>query len=166
MMSLRDPYPFPKLQNDENFAGPRQTMKEPYGVPTHLAQKQDPWNRLNTKHTLSSTRREIQHYDPVAPQDSLDFVLKSEYNHHAEFLMDKNETLLQPETLGREHGRVLKNRTVVVIPEAPLMDHPISISEQTKRESIHCIKNAIESHHTQTTNKGYSRKPDGGFFCS
>ena len=23
-----------------------------------------------------------------------------------------------------------------------------------------------ESHHTQTTNKGYSRKPDGGFFTS
>ena len=42
--------------------------------------------------------------DPQAPKDSLDFILKSQYNHHDEFLKAKNETLYQPETQGLEHG--------------------------------------------------------------
>ena len=37
-----------------------QTNREP----THLAQKKDPWNRLNSTATLASARREIYHHDP------------------------------------------------------------------------------------------------------
>lgn len=81
-------------------------QKYPYGEPTHMAQRQDPWNRLNKKCTLASSRREIYHNDPQAPNDSLDFVLKSQYNHHEEFLDAKNETLFQPETYTEEHGYV------------------------------------------------------------
>ena len=79
-------------------------QKFPYSKPTHLAQRDDPWNRLNTKCTLASARREIYHADPVAPNDSLDFILKSHYDQHEEFLLAKNETLYQPETLGVDHG--------------------------------------------------------------
>ena len=75
-------------------------------MPSHLAQNQDPWNRLNRTNTLTSARREVYHFDPQAPRDSLDFVLKTHYDHHREFLKAKNETLLQPETLGEEHGYV------------------------------------------------------------
>lgn len=42
--------------------------------------------------------------DPKAPRDSLDFILKSKYDHHDEFLRAKNETLTQPETAGDSHG--------------------------------------------------------------
>ncbi|CAH1785034.1 unnamed protein product [Owenia fusiformis] len=166
-MSSRDPYPFPTLQNDEDFQGASGTEKKPYGLPTHLAQKNEPWQRLNTTPTLSSARREVYHFDPQAPRDSLDFVLKAQYDHHNAFLVGKPGTLNQPETLGQEHGRVLKNRIVEQPePENPL-NHPLRVATDPKRrtiDSMHSCHNAIEGHHTQTTNRGYSRKPGGGFF--
>lgn len=166
LISSRDPYPFPKLQNDENFFGPTVSEKQPYTKPTHLAQKEDPWNRLNSHCTLSSSRREVYHHDPQAPRDSLDFVLKSQYNQHEEFLQAKNSTLYQPETLNLPHGRVLKNRVIAEVKKKPYLNHELEIVEQEKKDSIHTIANAIDGHHTQITNKGYSRKPDGGFFQS
>ena len=39
-----------------------------------------------------------------APNDSLDFVIKSTYDHHKEFLSSKAETLVQHETVGLPHG--------------------------------------------------------------
>lgn len=39
-----------------------------------------------------------------APNDSLDFVIKSTYNHHGEFLSSKAETLVQHETKNYAHG--------------------------------------------------------------
>lgn len=165
--SLRDPYPFPKLQNDENFYGSYPEHKQPYMIPTHLAQQQDPWNRLNSEHTLSSSRHEVYHFDPQAPNDALDFIIKSKYNQHEELLRNRNETLFQKETFDTDKaGRTLKNRQVVVPKVPPLMGHPIVISEQAEMRDANSVKNAIVSHHTQTTNKGYSRKPDGGFFAS
>ena len=79
-------------------------QKLAYNVPTHLAQKEEPYNRLYETGTLSSKRREVQHFDPNAPNDSLDFVLKTTYNQHKEFLKDSAQTLVQPETLGMDHG--------------------------------------------------------------
>lgn len=63
MQSTRDPYPFPKLQNDENFYGSSYMEQQAYDKPVHLAQKEDPWNRLNGTCTLASSRREIYHMD-------------------------------------------------------------------------------------------------------
>ena len=62
------------------------------------------WSDLYSHATLSSARREVSHFDPSAPRDSLDFVLKAEYNNHQEFLKGKNETLVQRETLDMPHG--------------------------------------------------------------
>ncbi|KAK7486712.1 hypothetical protein BaRGS_00021996 [Batillaria attramentaria] len=165
--SLRDPYPFPKLQNDENFYGSFPEEKQPYMIPTHLAQTQDPWNRLNARPTLSSSRREVYHFDPQAPNDSLDFIIKSKYNQHEELFRNRNQTLFQRETFdANQAGRKLKNRKVVQPKVAPSMGHPIIISVQPEMRDKNSVKNAIEGHHTQTTYKGYSRKPDGGFFTS
>ncbi|KAL3852291.1 hypothetical protein ACJMK2_015953 [Sinanodonta woodiana] len=143
IVSSRNPHPFPRIQNDEDFYGPSATKYDPYDKPTHLAQKEDPWNRLNCTVTLAASRREIFHSDPHAPRDSLDFVLKAKYNHHDEFLRAKHETLYQPETLGEEHGRVLKNRTKEIIIPPPPMNYPLKIQDEKKKESIHSIKNAI-----------------------
>jgi len=162
--SIRDPYPFPKLQNDDDFRGIRTTEKIPYGEPTHMAQTQNPWNRLNTRCTLSSSRREVYHFDPLAPRDSLDFVLKSQYDHHNEFLRARSQTLVQPETAGLPHGRTLKNRIPEVPAEVNPLNHPLKQYNVQKKEVIHSIHNAIESHHSAATNRGYSRKHDGGFY--
>jgi len=67
-----------------------------------------------------------------APTDKLDFVMKSRYDHHNEFMKSTAESLVQPETLNLPHGyalhiktihltshtcrRILKNRPVVVKP--------------------------------------------------
>lgn len=166
MMSTRKPYSFPTLENDENFVGPRDTLKNPYCQPTHLEQKKLPWNELHQKFTLSSSRHEVYHYDPQAPRDSLDFILKAQYNQHKEFLKGTNETLVQPETIGVPHGRILKNRVFHVPPEPKHLNHPLRTAEGRRKDLIHSIKNAIEGHHTQTTNRGYARKLDGGFFTS
>ena len=79
----------------------------------------DPWKRLNLTPTLSSIRREAYYYDPKvivgdlqlqllallqAPNDKLDFVMKSKYDHHNEFMKSTSESLVQPETLELPHG--------------------------------------------------------------
>ena len=37
---------------------------------------------------------------------------------------------------------------------------------EPKKESIHSVKGAIDSHHSAATNAGYSRKHDGGFYTT
>ena len=169
-MSTRNPYPFPRLENDNDFVGgpdksPGATTEESAA----LGQSQGagiPWTRLNAVKTLSSARREVFHYDPQAPHDSLDLVLKCQYDHHGEFMKSRAETLMQPETAGLEHGRVLKNR-----PKAP---EPVTLETKKLTEhldprkmTVHSSKGlAIESHHSEATNRGYSRKHDGGFYST
>lgn len=167
-MSNRDPYPFQKLENDTNFFGTNETQKMPYGEPTHIAQTKDPWQRLNSTCTLASSRREVYHHDPKAPRDSLDFILKANYDHHGELLKNRSETLMQPETLGANHGRILKNRVPEkeAEPVSPTGKLTIVSIHTPKKESIHSVKGAIESHHTPATNQGFSRKHDGGFYTT
>jgi len=69
-------------------------------------QTMDPWFRINRWHTLSSYRHEACRDEPTAPRDSLDFIIKSEYNHHREFLKSKAELLLQRDTLEMSHKSV------------------------------------------------------------
>lgn len=76
----------------------RYVQKDGYSLPTHLAQQEDPWNRLNSKHTLTSSRHEVFHFDPQAPRDSLDFIVKSKYDHHEQIFKNRNEVVFQKET--------------------------------------------------------------------
>ena len=167
-MSGRDPYPFPRLENDTNFVG-RRSSKERSGdgVPTlSTSSDNDQWTRLNATRTLSSARQEVAIHDPQAPRDSLDFVLKCQYNHSDEFMQSKAETLMQPETVGEDHGRVLKNRPSPVKP-VTLEDLPLVDQSPSRKTTIHSSKGlAIESHHSEATNRGYSRKHDGGFYST
>ncbi|KAG7472608.1 hypothetical protein MATL_G00110580 [Megalops atlanticus] len=160
----RDPYPYPKYENDINFTGvkPRQSMR--YTRPTHLAQNDQPWNRLNDCATLASIRRSVMYYDEEAPKDSLDLHLKAMYDHHLEFLRKKNETLFQRETLTEDHGRILKNRVREAPPDFVLEKTQLREWINSQKPSIHTIEGTIESHHNASTNRGYSRKHDGGFY--
>ncbi|EDO45338.1 predicted protein [Nematostella vectensis] len=162
----RDPYPFPRLQNDTDFTG---SPAKQVGVTTknHTRSKSAEGNahdRLYQTATLSSSRREVFYFDPQAPQDSLDFVIKSTYDNHNEFLRSAAETLVQPETIGLTQGRVLKNRPPPPDPEIDMYKLPLTRSTAIKKENINSINGAIESHHSAATNGGYSRKHDGGFY--
>ncbi|XP_028407971.1 uncharacterized protein C1orf194 homolog [Dendronephthya gigantea] len=162
----RNPYPFPRLENDDNFVKENQKQACKHSMKfNEKTNGQDQWNRLFRTETLSSKRREVLHFDPQAPNDSLDFVIKSTYNHHGEFLSSKAETLVQPETKNFAHGRILKNRPPPAGPKIDLNKLPLLISSSSKKESVHSVTGAIESHHSAATNRGYSRKHDGGFYA-
>jgi len=163
----RDPYPFPRYENDNDFTSHSNleisNTTQNFGDSTENTS--DQWNRLYEKKTLASSRREVFHHDPQAPTDSLDFVIKSVYDHHGEFLQSSAETLYQPETLGLPHGRKLKNRNDGKSEkncDNKKVTLKTTVSE--KRENIDSVKGAIPSHHSAATNRGYSRKHDGGFY--
>ena len=76
----------------------------PYPEDTHEAQNSQPWQRLFNTGTLSSTRHQVFSFDPQAPNDSLDFLLKTKYDHHGETLKPLNRTKVQKETVDENHG--------------------------------------------------------------
>lgn len=179
-MTSRDPYPFPKLENDNDFVGtndnPGNKSFSHYGgdviktgeieTITLRPGEPDPWTRLNASKTLSSHRRDAYYHDPQAPYDSLDFVLKCQYNHHQEFMKSKAETLMQPETIGLDHGRMLKNRPKIPEPVTLKTKELVTFAEGRKTTTHSSKGLAIESHHSEATNRGYSRKDDGGFYST
>lgn len=169
----RDPFPFPKYENDHAFTGIKpcqvtflftssfnetrlrfiefrnsvfffliNVQKIPFKKPTHIAHNEEPWSRLNDSPTFSSMRRSVLYHKEVswsgsmfnttrifiqrllewltvaqsvfwiylvllfikAPKDSLDFHLSAAYDNHLDFLLNKNETLFQRDTLMRDRG--------------------------------------------------------------
>uniref|UniRef100_A0A8C0ISY7 Cilia and flagella associated protein 276 n=1 Tax=Chelonoidis abingdonii TaxID=106734 RepID=A0A8C0ISY7_CHEAB len=141
MPPTRDPFPYPRYENEDTFTGQaRPGQTGPYTEPTHLVQQQDPWNRLHRAPTLSSTRKEVWYTEPEVevPKDSLDFKLTSLYNHHKEQLRDKSEISKQP--------------------------FPNLTQGTRMPQSAHSCKGTRKCPHTAATNSGYSRKENGGFF--
>lgn len=178
-MTERDPLPFPRLENDDKFLGKDKSLSfnssggseqlNRSGNESILQLKpgeQPPWERLNSTKTLSSQRHEIYHYDPVAPKDSLDFALRVEYDHHNHTLWTKSESVVMPETAGLDHGRVLKNRPVYTEPTTLEAKELVSYTAPRKATLDSAKGLAIEGHHSEATNRGYSRKKDGGFFTT
>uniref|UniRef100_A0A5F9DSR4 Cilia and flagella associated protein 276 n=1 Tax=Oryctolagus cuniculus TaxID=9986 RepID=A0A5F9DSR4_RABIT len=98
------------------------------------------------------------------PKDDLDFRLAALYNHHTGAFKDKSEVLLHEETI---HG--IKIQFPGESSPPPLLPPITSRANirhwiNPKKESIHSIQGSIVSPHTAATNRGYSRKNDGGFF--
>ena len=164
-MSGRDPYPFPRMEGDAQFTRSSPTQRQEDSLKLSPGEM-DPWTRLNTSPTLSSYRHQAYYYDPQAPNDNLDFVLKCQYNHSEQFMHSKAQTLVQPETVGIPHGRILKNRPVPPKQET-LETKEVSRYCEPRKTTVHSAKGlAIESHHSEATNRGYSRKDDGGFYST
>ena len=173
MESNRKPYPYPYLENDDDFVNYSKPGKSQMDRNLDFSNKktfnrttEEPtsWNRLYSTKTLSSQRREVYHYDPVAPNDNLDLVLKSQYNHQTCFMSSKAEMILQPETAGTDHGRILKNR--ISVPEIVTLEKKEIVTyNEPRKMTIDCAKGlSIQSHHSEATNRGYSRKDNGGFY--
>ncbi|KAA0714062.1 hypothetical protein E1301_Tti007214 [Triplophysa tibetana] len=160
----RDPFPFPRYENDYTLTGTKQIQKMDYDKPTHLAQNDDPWRRLYSASTMSSSNRNIFHCDTTAARDSLDIHLKSIYNHHLGLFPKKNLTVTQS-----NGGDYLPNQTLKRNSEAPVCETSnkgIKVWIDGQRTSMHSTKGTIESHHAASTNRGYSRKHDGGFYST
>ncbi|XP_036434292.1 protein C1orf194 homolog [Colossoma macropomum] len=156
----RDPFPFPRYENDQTFTGNQVCQKPPFKKPTHIAQNDQPWSRLNDTATETSMRRSVLYHDKEAPKDSLDFHLRSVYDNHLDFLRNKNQTLLQRETLKE---RRVKHKEA----DEPICDtQEMRVWVNPQKESIYSIEGTIESHHNASTNRGYSRKHDGGFYSA
>ncbi|XP_036960570.1 protein C1orf194 homolog [Acanthopagrus latus] len=102
-MSNRDPFPSPKPENGFTLSGFRPQQRKPYDKPTHIAQTEEPWSHLHDMATLASTRRSVMHYEHQAPKDSLDFQLKSVYDHHKDNFWTKNQISYQKETASEGH---------------------------------------------------------------
>ncbi|XP_067863934.1 cilia- and flagella-associated protein 276 [Heptranchias perlo] len=192
MPDTRDPFPFPKYENDDDFRGrKRETQCHRYLQPTHLAQQEDPWNRLNAAETVASASKGIYLYNPKAPRDSLDIHLNAVYDHSKEFLKQKNEVLLQKSTCDPQRGcwsstndqvqeetfrkKLAKDAVQKDICGCVPIKEEIGAPNLRERSpprhwmsptklSIHSMDGAIRSQHTAATNGGYSRKIDGGFF--
>uniref|UniRef100_UPI00398EA7A9 cilia- and flagella-associated protein 276 n=1 Tax=Pristiophorus japonicus TaxID=55135 RepID=UPI00398EA7A9 len=192
MPETRDPFPFPKYENDDTFRGRKKDMQSiKCQEPTHIAQLADPWNRLNAAATVASANKGIYLHNPKAPKDSLDIQLNAVYNHSKEFLKHKNEIMLQKsscepdsacwlnrsdksqeETFRKKMAKDAVHKGICGC--APEKDdtgaHNLHqrasprLWISPKKLSIHSMEGAITSQHTAATNGGYSRKFDGGFF--
>ncbi|XP_076976139.1 cilia- and flagella-associated protein 276 [Tamandua tetradactyla] len=169
MPPTRDPFQLPRLDNDDSYLGElRSSKKLPYKNPTHLAQQQEPWNRLNSTPTITSMRRDAYFFDSQIPKDDLDFRLAALYNHHTGVFKNKNEILVHQETLQDTHGITKIPEELLTPPPPPPITSRANIRHwiNPKKESIHSIQGAIVSPHNAATNGGYSRKNDGGFFST
>ncbi|XP_062047867.1 cilia- and flagella-associated protein 276 [Lepus europaeus] len=170
MPPTRDPFQHPMPDNDDSYLGKQQASKKPpYKNPTHLAQQQEPWSRLNSTPTITSMRRDAYFFDPKTPKDDLDFRLAALYNHHTGAFKDKSEVLLHEETI--QPSSRIKIQFPGESSPAPLLPPITSRANirhwiNPKKESIHSIQGSIVSPHTAATNRGYSRKNDGGFFST
>ncbi|MEJ1278023.1 hypothetical protein NN561_008942 [Cricetulus griseus] len=137
-------------------------------TPTHLAQQQEPWNRLSSTPTVNSMRRDAYFFDHKIPKDDLDFRLTALYDHHTEAFKNKTEILLHQETIQDIQGSKIQfPGEYLHCPPAPVTSQAnIRYWINPKKESIYSIQGSIVSPHTAATNGGYSRKNDGGFFST
>lgn len=163
MPQERDPFPLPRYENDYTYTGNKAIQKLPYGKPTHLAQNDEPWRRLHNTTTRASSHRNVFHYDTAAPKDSLDIHLKSTYDHHLGLFQNKNQTVTQRDTVALDNATLKNRESEDSVRET---GNKIKVWVDTQKASINSIKGSIESHHTASTNRGYSRKHDGGFYST
>uniref|UniRef100_UPI00358FCC6B protein CFAP276-like n=1 Tax=Myxine glutinosa TaxID=7769 RepID=UPI00358FCC6B len=156
----------PKLDTDRDVIEKRRKNKYPRPKGAVVFRDDSPWKRLHTTHTLSSARAVVDYFDPQAPLDDLDFVLKAQYDHSTDCLQDKSRTVKQKETLGDDHGRILKNIPKELVLDDDPMNPPLVKWTNLTKSSIYSRKGTIESYHTANTKNGFSRKEDGAFYCS
>ncbi|KAK0132460.1 hypothetical protein N1851_032689 [Merluccius polli] len=69
-----------------------------------------------------------------APNDSLDFHLKSLYNHHEDFLRTRTQTVYQWETVSEDHG-TFKKREMQEVPQKKLENDRIKSLTTTRQQT-------------------------------
>ncbi|XP_042135667.1 cilia- and flagella-associated protein 276 isoform X2 [Peromyscus maniculatus bairdii] len=105
MPHSQESFSHPTLSEEDSHLGSlRASKKSSFKNPTHLAQQQEPWSRLNSTPTFTSMRRDACFFDPKMPKDDLDFRLAALYDHHTGAFKNKTEILLHQETIQDKHG--------------------------------------------------------------
>ena len=157
-MSKRDPFPFPRRQNDNDFMlkeSPISQLPQTNSPKT----KDTPSNHLYSSKTVSSQNREWSRTISHTPPDKLDAALGADYDHHLHFNKDSAEAF--------KHRNPSKQRAPSPSMNPAKPDDDTKSFSHPEKESIdHARGLAIVGPHIYATNRGYSRKPDGGFFAS
>nr|CAD7417543.1 unnamed protein product [Timema poppensis] len=190
---VRNLDPFPSIDKEVRgtyispFKEPHQTDKKGGKHPPNLKKKADggektlktpaveqkswqhglsPWERVARHHTLSSARKIAYLERTLEPKDHLDFILQAATKHNKELFPDNIDTCLQPETLGVDTWRTLRNTKVVPATTRNKSGHPLVIGGVVERRNIHSADLAIPSNHAYRSSKGYSRKENGTFYSN
>ncbi|XP_072931791.1 uncharacterized protein [Epargyreus clarus] len=126
------------------------STKEKHGVPTG--------SRLFSHHTLASVRK-LHFFHPFfLPDDSLDLILAATYNHSTERFADKEDLYLQPETIGCDTWRRLRNTYDKLPPVVIPLGHPMKRGGIKERKSPFSVKLMNSGVHSSQTNPGYNKK--------
>ncbi|XP_023283466.1 uncharacterized protein C1orf194 homolog [Seriola lalandi dorsalis] len=136
-MSGREPFASPRFENGFTLSGFRPQQRKTYNKPTHIAQTEEPWSHLHDAATLASIRRSVMHYEHQAPNDSLDFHLKSVHDQSKDFLRSKSQILYQKETVSEDHRKQEKINQYMLEKE---QEKEIRVWVDPQRRSIHSIK--------------------------
>nr|CAD7450794.1 unnamed protein product [Timema bartmani]CAD7463374.1 unnamed protein product [Timema tahoe] len=123
-----------------------------------------PWERVARHHTLSSARHIAYLKRTLEPKDHLDFVLQAATEHDKEVFPNNVDTCLQPETLGVNTWRTLRNTKVVPATTSNKFGQPLVIGGVKERRSIHNVELAVPTNHDYRSSTGYSRKENGSFY--
>ncbi|CAH0546395.1 unnamed protein product [Brassicogethes aeneus] len=156
---------------------------------SNWASNLSPFERLSAHQTLASARRFIyfRPFPGTIPSDELDFILTAQYNHTSETFADKQDTVLQPETVNKSSWKRLRNTSDireskhaisgpefesvkygskslnrVKLPYRYNNAHPVMIGGIAAKKHPSSVKLLISSHHSPLSNAGYSRQPQDG----
>ncbi|KAL3064175.1 hypothetical protein OYC64_000455 [Pagothenia borchgrevinki] len=133
-MSGRNPFP---PTHGFTTSGSSSHQRKAYDRPTHIAQTEEPWSRLYDSDTCASYRQSVMHYEPKTPKDSLDFHLRSVYDHHKDFFWGKNRMLYQKETVSEDQRKQGNSKKDMLEKE---QGDEIRVWVDPQRRSIYSIK--------------------------
>ena len=157
-MSKRDPFPFPRRQNDNDFML-KESQNPQLPQSNSPKTKGTPFDHLYNSKTVSSQNREWSRAICHTPPDKLDAALGADYDHHLHFNKDSAEAF-------KHRNTAQQSAASPSISDAKPSEDRKSFSHPEKESIDHARGLAIVGPHIYATNRGYSRKPDGGFFAS
>ncbi|XP_044525142.1 protein C1orf194-like [Gracilinanus agilis] len=166
MPLTREPTQKPKNKNEDTCVDKRESQKLSNTSPTPIIKQLDPWNRLHETSTIARIRGNVYFYNPDIPLDNLDFRITTVYNHHMGHFQDKAQALIHEETINDTHGVIkFEDPHEIICPSLPpILPGAMRQWVSPQKESIHSIQGSITSPHLPTSNGGYSRNSNGGFF--
>ncbi|XP_033225065.1 uncharacterized protein LOC117178003 isoform X2 [Belonocnema kinseyi] len=164
VMLVRNPYPVPDVSREGNWIqdGPYLGKNIPASDRRWYTRLQ-PHERLFAHHTLNSVRKDSRFLRPKVPTDALDYALSSVYEHCNDSFLPKMYTHIQPETLGRETWRVLRNQIKTFSKAPSAFGHPLRHASGQEEHTISEIKSKNghtrpKTSHTREESKRYSER--------
>lgn len=122
-----------------------------------------PWERLHNHQTLASCRRHACFHPYFRFQSCLDKSLRGMYDHSREFMPDKLDVYISPETA--DVSPIKCDNTYWKEFEKPLRrGHPLRIGGVAERIHPDSVKLNLPSIYSSKSAPGYVRKIDGSLY--